>query len=451
MSDSLATRSGSFPVARAAAPVRLPRARRWSFTVGREVVREALYGLSRNRLRAGLSMLGISWGIVSVVMLMAYGDGFGRALGAGMSGAFSDGVVVAWPGQTSMQAGGERAGRRVRLTLDDVAAVRATPMVLAASPEFVTRTAITHGDKLVTQPVRGVNVEYGDMRNERPAPGWGRWINGEDIAQHRRVAFIGQEVQRKLFGSRYSVGQTVKIKGVPFEVIGVLEDKVQMSAYFAPDRYCVFIPYTTFSQIGESKYLATMVFQTTDPMQQPRALRQVRETLGRTHRYNPADERAVNLMDSIENMESINGMTNGLKVILTFIGVLTLAIGGVGIMNIMFVSVTERTREIGIRKALGARRREILFQFLLEGLVVTFLGGVAGVLVSQGLVWLLSPRPFLAELMDDPSRVTDIHLLLSAQLLFASTIILAVVGLVAGLLPAVRASRLDPIESLRYE
>jgi putative ABC transport system permease protein len=428
-----------------------PRRHEHSMTVLREVVREAVHGIARNRLRAGLSMLGISWGIVSVVVLMAYGTGFQSAIAAGFKGAFSNGVVVAWPGQTSLQAGGERAGRRVRLTVSDVDAVKATPMVLYASPEVVDRLAISHGDKLVTQPVRGVNVEYGLMRNERPAPGWGRWLNGEDVAQHRRVAFIGGEVQRKLFGARYSMGQSIRIAGVPFEVVGVLDDKVQMSAYFAPDRYCVFIPYTTFSQIGDAKYLDTLVFQTVDPLQQEKALRNVRETFGRIHRFSPSDERAVNLMDSLEITRSVGGITTGLRVILTFIGVLTLAIGGVGIMNIMFVSVTERTREIGIRKALGARRREILLQFLLEGLVITFLGGLAGTVVSWGLVWLASPRPFLAELLDDLSRVTDIHLVLSAELLVTSTLILMVVGVVAGFLPALRASRLDPIESLRYE
>jgi putative ABC transport system permease protein len=447
MSDIVTPRRLVIP---AAAPAR-PRPRTFAVTVLHEIGREAAYGLARNRLRAGLSMLGVSWGIVSVVVLLAYGTGFRRALAAGFAGAFGDGVVIARPGQTSLQAGGERAGRPVRLTLDDVRAVQALPVVKAVSPEFVVRLPIAYGDRQVTQHVRGVNVAYGAMRNERPGPGLGRFLNHEDIAQHRRVAFIGGEVYRKLFGTRWAVGQTIRIAGVPFEVIGVLDEKVQLSSYFAPDRYCVFIPHTTFGQIGDNKHLSVMVLQTVDPLQQQRALQHVRAELARRHRYHASDERAVVLDDSVEASESVAGLTTGLQLVLTFIGVLTLAIGGVGIMNIMFVSVTERTREVGIRKALGARRREILLQFLLEGLAITFLGGLGGIVTSAALVWLISPRPFLAELLDDVARSTDIHLVVSGELVMLSTFILVTVGIVAGFLPAWRASRLDPIEALRYE
>jgi putative ABC transport system permease protein len=412
----------------------------------REVVWQAIGALVAHRFRAGLTMLGISWGIVTVVLLMAYGGGFQRALMYGFHNAFSEGTVLVSGGQTSIQAGGERSGRRIVLTQDDVEALKDLGALKLVSPEYMESLPITSGLRQTTAGVRGVSPEYAIMRAETAASG--RFISSEDVEDHRRVCFLGYEVARRLFGSMPALGNAVRINGIAFEVVGVMPNKAQISSYFYPDKVSVFIPYTVTAR---QSYVDNILFQALNPGLHAQALKQVRELLAARHRFNPRDDRAVSIRDTGDMEQTIGGITQGLQLVLYFIGTLTLMIGGVGVMNIMLVSVTERTREIGVRKALGARRHHILVQFLLEALAMTFVGGVIGMAMSYALVWMIGARPFLASLLNDPTRQTDINLVVSRSILLTSTGILAFAGIVSGLWPAFRASRLDPIEALRYE
>src|SRR5262245_29626691 len=293
-----------------------------------EVISQALASLLAHRFRAALTMLGISWGIVTVVLLMSYGTGFQRAIMYGFRNAFSEGTVIVSGGQTSVQAGGERSGRRIVLRPDDVDAVKELGSLKFVSPEYMDSFPISYGLRQTTAGVRGVSPEYAIMRTETAESG--RFISSEDVENHRRVCFLGYEVARRLFSNIPPVGETVRINGESFEVIGVMPNKAQISNYFYPDKLSVFIPYTVSA---DKTNVDDFLFTAMSPALHAQAVKQVRELLATRHHFSPRDDRAVNIRDSGDIEAMIGGITEGLQFVLYFIGTLTLMIGGVGVMN----------------------------------------------------------------------------------------------------------------------
>jgi putative ABC transport system permease protein len=411
----------------------------------RDLLQESYDAMRYNRRRTALTMLGMAWGIATVVMLLAYGDGFGRAC-ANIFANFGTKMMILAPGRSSMQSGGDKAGAQVRVTMDDV------DLLTTNIPQITHITPSCNKDATVQYDTRsytiGVNGEYPNTFAIRALTlAQGRFFNAEDQNQHARVAVIGSDTKEKLFSGRNALGEYIRVDGISFEVVGVLNPKMQ-----AGDdniNRVVYVPFSTMGDLKDTHYLDTIWFnyETND---YERIEQSVRYLLAAQHKFNPADRRALFVFNLMVQVHQLEVVTIGLKVLLAFIGTLTLGIGGVGLMNIMLVSVTQRTREIGIEKALGARRRYIFFQFLAEALTITFIGGLFGILLAY-VVALTVGRLTLYSAMAKHAEAGDIRLMINPLTLIVAVLILTAVGLISGMVPAIRASRLDPIEALRYE
>ncbi|HVO61054.1 MAG TPA: ABC transporter permease [Terriglobales bacterium] len=415
-----------------------------------QIILESWTALKRNRTRTALTMAGIIWGIVTVTLLIAYGSSFRSILVNGFD-AFGRSVVIAWPQQTSEQPGGQRAGKVVVFEEADLDMVKETaPLVKYVCRETVKRPGIAYGDRMVgTAAIRGVCPEYGEMRNEVPSEG--RWLNSSDELERRRVCFLGGRIKEKLFSGRPAVGEQVEIGGVRFTVIGVMARKIQMSNYFSSDDESVWIPFSAASELWNTKDAQVMVFQPIAPQFEKRAMAQFLAAIATRQQFSPTDQKAIQMFGRDEFRPIIDGITIGLEVLLTFIGTLTLGIGGVGVMNIMLVSVDERIREIGLRRALGAKKHHIQLQFLAETLMIMLLGGAIGIILSYAIAAAVGTLPLMGPLFEDTSGKADIHLQISLFTIVTSTAVLLFVGVLSGLVPAMRASKLDPVEALRYE
>ncbi|HLE32944.1 MAG TPA: ABC transporter permease [Bacteroidota bacterium] len=403
------------------------------------IVSEFLLDLRVQKLRAFLTMFGIIWGTVAIIVLIAFGVGFKQQMSVNMHG-IGESIAIMFPGRTTKAWEGFGTGRSIRFMEDDVHLLATQiPELEAVSPEYSRRVPTRVGENILNPLVAGVIPIYADMRNIIPEPG-GRFLNDLDIQHRRRVALIGDKVKEFLFGQTDPIGRVIFVGETPFTVIGVMQEKTQNSSYNARDRDRVFIPASTYGSVFGAVYLNNIIYKVKDPTIAEEVNDKVRSTLGKRYRFDPTDKDAVWIWDTSRFDKFIFYFFLGFNIFMGLIGSFTLGVAGLGVANIMFIVVQERIKEIGIKRAVGAKRSNILFQFFMETFFIIFLGSFIGFMIAYGIIEVLQFIP-IKEFVGTPVMSMDVVLI--------TVTILTLIGLAAGLMPARRAANLDVVECLR--
>jgi putative ABC transport system permease protein len=401
-------------------------------------LRQMLQDIRHQKVRTLLTLFGITWGTVSVALLVSFGEGLEKRIEKNQKG-LGDAIVIAWPSRTSKPFEGLGKGRPIKVSEDDLEVLRREIPGVRFSGEYQHNGTFRRERVRLNPGMSAANAVFGLMRNLIPESG-GRYVNDLDLDRRRRVVFLGDKLKQDLFGVAEAVGKTVMIDNVPFLVVGVLQKKAQDSSYSGRDQDKAFIPDTTQRGLYGSRYVDNFIFQASHPSLVPAVKRQVYEVLGRRLKFDPEDKEAIGMWDTTEGMKFMATFFLTFRAFLGVIGSFTLMVGGLGVSNIMYVVVEERTREIGIKLAVGAKPRFIQGQFLLETLTLTAIGGLLGFVITLAVLTVF-PLLGLDEFVGTPVA-SPIVVLTTAGLL-------GLIGFVAGYFPARRASLLDPVVALK--